>query len=113
MIKEKSYKKISIQEILNDNFERKPYMSNLSSGDTKMRFKISSQMVLKVKMNFQSDRKFMSELWECQGCGKRDTQCHLMYCKEYETLRQGKDLSNDKDLVGYFKSIIQKRSLCD
>ena len=39
MINEKGYKKINVQEILNDNFERKPYMSNLSSDDAKMRFK--------------------------------------------------------------------------
>ena len=110
MINEKCYKKINVQEILNDNFERKPYITNLHSGDAKMRFKISSQMVPEVKMNFQSDSKFKSELWECKGCGKRDTQSHLMSCKD---LRQGKDLSNDKYLVGYFKSIIVRRSLSD
>ena len=113
MMKGKGYKDINVLEILNNNFERKPHMFNLSSDDAMIRFKILSYMSPKVKMNFQSDRKFTSELWECQGCGKRDTQSHLMYCKEYETLRHGKDLSNDKDLVGYFKSIIQKRSLCN
>ena len=39
IIREKGYSKINVQEILNDNFERKPYMSNLSSDDAKMRFK--------------------------------------------------------------------------
>ena len=58
MINEKGYKKINVKEILNNNFERKPYISNLFSDDAKMRFKISSQMVPEVKMNFQSDRKF-------------------------------------------------------
>ena len=113
IIREKGYSKINVQEILNDNFERKPYITNLHSGDAKMRFKISSQMVPEVKMNFQSESKFKSELWECKGCGKRDTQSHLMSCKDYEDLRQGKDLSNDKDLVGYFKSIFVRRSLSD
>ena len=64
-------------------------------------------------MNFQSDRKFKNELWEWQGCCKSDTQSHLMYCIKYKDLRHAKYLSYDKDLVGYFEIIIQKRCLCD
>ena len=104
---------VHVQTIGNIRFSQRSALQIIHSGDAKMRFKISSQMVPEVKMNFQSDSKFKSELWECKGCGKRDTQSHLMSCKDYEDLRQGKDLSNDKNLVGYFKSIIVRRSLSD
>ena len=66
-------------------------------------------MVQTVKMNFQSDRAFKEDLWKCTACGKADSQKHLFSCKGYENFRKDMDLSKDKDLVTYFRSIIQER----
>ena len=104
MVKDKKYKKIDI-----DNFEQKPYISNLSICDARLRFKIASQMVHSVKMNFQSDKAFKDDLWKCIACGRADSQQHLLYCVGYEIYRKDKDLSKDKDLVTYFRNIIQDR----
>ena len=67
-------------------------------------------------MNFQSDQLFAKDLWACVGCkkdsilGKRDTQEHVLICPAYEQLRVDKDLSKDKDLVTYFRSVLQLRA---
>ena len=57
-------------------------------------------------MNFQSDRAFKAELWKCTACGKSDSQQHLLYCEGYKVYRKDRDLSQDKDLVAYFRNII-------
>ena len=73
-----------------------------------------------VRMNFPSDTEFARKLWTCPGCsedktehntveGRRDTQAHILICPGYEDLRQDKDLSSDKDLVGYFRLVMKKR----
>ena len=57
-----------------------------------------------VKMNFQSDKQF-----SCENCastsfsdiGVRDTQTHILLCPGLTNLREGLDLSKDKDLVDY------------
>ena len=40
---------------------------------------------------------------------KRDTQSHVMICSGYAVLREGKDLSQDKDMVEYFQNVIKLR----
>ena len=109
LIRDKRYKKINIGKIELDNFEQKPYLNNLTLYDARLRFRIESQMVESVKMNFQSDRAFKAELWKCTACGKSDSQQHLLYCEGYKVYRKDRDLSQDKDLVAYFRNIIQDR----
>ena len=55
-------------------------------------------------------------MWSCPGCsipgdvmGNRDTQQHVLICLAYEEFRDGKDLTEDKDIVKYFEQVIQKR----
>ena len=68
-----------------------------------------------IKMNFPSDVIYAQSMWKCSGCqdtsdlGNRDTQQHVMSCLGYEKFRKDKDLSIDKDIVQYFKEIIQNR----
>ena len=65
-----------------------------------------------VKLNFQNDNNFLKENYTCWAeiCSDVDTQDHLIYkCKEYEHLRLNKDLSNDHDLVMFFKEVIEER----
>ena len=92
-----------------DDFTRKEYLSNLNVSDARIKFRLSSNMLQTVKMNFQSDPSYRDSLWSCNDCGKIDTQQHLLYCEGYKIYRQGKDLDNDADLVRYVKSILQHR----
>ena len=113
---EQKYKKVDIDRLKEDDFSMKTYFSTMNIYDSRMRFKIASKMFPTVKMNFQSDRKFMSELWSCTGCtdpgdasGFRDSQEHLLLCDAYKIYRDGKDLDTDVGLVNYFKEILCSR----
>ena len=81
-----------------------------------MKFKMVSSMTPKVKMNFQSDKAFSKILWKCENCsseseiGVRDSQSHVVLCPAFASLREGKDMSKDKDLVDYFRAVIQQRT---
>ena len=62
------YKKVNLDRLKEDDFDMKPYLSSMNVHDARMRFKLASKMFPTVQMNFQSDRKFMAELWSCAGC---------------------------------------------
>ena len=43
----------------------------------------------------------------CLACGgEEEINSHVMVCSEYENLRQDRDLSNNNDLVYYFRKVI-------
>ena len=86
-------------------------------------FKIKTNMVPTVQMNFVSDEKFRRNLWTCSGCfgdslpsllhGHRDTQQHILSCNGYTILRVGCNLDVGEDLVEYFRDVIKLRSSMD
>ena len=112
------YKKIDLEKFANDDHKLKPYFKSLSVIEARLRFKIASSMTPTVKMNFQSDKQFSRNLWTCENCastscsdiGVRDTQTHILLCPGLTNLREGFDLSKDKDLVDYFQAVIKLRS---
>ena len=105
----KSYKKIDYNTLSREDFETKSYITEMLPSDARLRFKIASQMVPNIKMNFKNDPKFKSELYKCDLCQELDTQEHLRVCKGYSHLRDGKDLMNDLDLVTFFKEVLIMR----
>ena len=94
------------------NFSLKPYLKSLNVAEARLYFKIQCKMVPTIKMNFQSDVKFTSELWACGSClsDQRDSQEHVLVCSSYEVYRKDKNLSDEKDLVDYYKSVLIHRS---
>ena len=114
MTKLKSYKKIDLCKLKEDDCTIKSFFLHLTSGDARMRFKFACQMTPTVAMNFQSNRKYWSGLWSCPNCenersSSRDTQEHLLTCMAYADLRIDKDLNNDKDLVDYLNKVVNLR----
>ena len=117
----KPYKKISLQEHVNEKFQVQPYMKNMNISQARMRFKLKTGMTPTVQMNFPSSEEFANQLWTCVSCsttgagidsqveGRRDTQAHIMVCPGYSEYRQNLDLENDKDLVTYFGRVVKKR----
>ena len=111
----KQYKKVNFNDLSENDFNLKQYFKSMSIADSRLRFKVESQMVPLVKMNFQSDKQYTKELWVCDNClipgeiGIMDTQQHILGCSEFESLRQGRDLSKDADLVAYFKDVLHAR----
>ena len=62
------------------------------------------------KMNFKNMKKYSSELWQCDSCERSiESQSHLLWCPAYSSIREGKDLNSDKDLISYIKKVIQVR----
>ena len=107
-----SYKKIHYSN--EKEFGLKSYISELDVSAARMRFKISTNMVPTIQMNFQSDPIFSANLWTCSGCSiLRDTQDHVLICPAYSDIRTGLNLENDPDLVKYFQQIIQFRCNLD
>ena len=69
-------------------------------------FAVRSGM-FKCKMNYRNDRQFKRKLWFCENCaiGAVDTLSHVLVCKGFKSLREGKDISSDKDLVQYYLKV--------
>ena len=62
-----------------------------------------------IALNFSSDAKFSSRLWQCAHCEKIDSQIHILSCVSYKHLREGKNLYSDRDLVAYFREVVALR----
>ena len=113
----KKYKKVDFSDLAENDFNLKPYFKNLKIADSKLKFKLVSKMVPYIKMNFTSDKRYASESWLCDSCKgtnvekPKDTQEHVLVCSAYENLRQGKNLSDDKDIVEYFRQVLNHRML--
>ena len=81
-----------------------------------LKFKIISNRVPTIKMNFQFDISYTRKLWACDYClGEKgisllDSQSHILTCPAYEAFTHGNSLSCDSDLVEYFKSVLKERS---
>ena len=70
-------------------------------------------------MNLKNDPQFKANMWTCLGCDNRsddssnlgcpNTQAHVLQCRGYSDLRDGKNLESDKDLVEYFAAVIRRR----
>ena len=67
-------------------------------------------MARTVQTNFKGDPSYKSNEWKCNVCQVLDTQEHIMWCPAYSSLRNGKDLKKDKDLVDYFRKVINIRN---
>ena len=66
----KQYKKVNFNDLSENDFNLKQYFKSMSIADSRLRFKVESQMVPLVKMNFQSDKQYTKELWVCDNCLK-------------------------------------------
>ena len=75
----------------------------------RIKFKLKTKMMTNVKLNFKNDPKSVKSLWKCPECEQIDSQQHILWCKQYESLRENKDLSTDKDLTSYFQQVMLHR----
>ena len=106
----KKYKKIDYK--YDDNLEaRHSYLTEMKLHDARLLFKIRSQMVPLIQMNFRSDKTFTANQWTCSACkANRDTQSHVISCVGYNKFRDGLNLDDEGDLVKYFRTIINLRT---
>ena len=94
---------------MEEHFEKKDFIQNLLAENAREMFKFRSRM-FNVKWNYKSDPKYSSDLWKCSSCQSAiETQNHVLFCPAYSTLREGKDVKNDKDLTDYLKQVLKIR----
>ena len=92
-----------------ESFGKQTYTYVMTMRDAQTFFKYRSHMT-DVKFNYKHNEKYASELWRCDSCCTAiDTQSHVLWCPAYATMRQGKDLKNDMDLIGYITGVMKIR----
>ena len=100
------YKKL---DFTGEGFMRRNYIREMRIDEARSMFKLRSNMLPTVQMNFMSESEFAANLWTCSGCTRRDSQEHLLTCPGYADLRVGKNLEVDSDLVAYYRDIVKRR----
>ena len=113
LIRMKNYKKLDYRELEKEEFKTKPYLKKLNLADARLKFALRTHMTRMVQANYKGDPKYKSNDWKCKECKVLDTQEHIVRCPTYKSLREDKDLSNDKDLIDYFRKVIDIRSKDD
>ena len=88
----------------------KEYFKSLNLPDARLKFALRSKSV---QMNFKGEPKYIRNSWKCQDCDIPDTQDHILRCPCYQQLRVKNCLNCDKDLVEYFRKVIQIRDKSD
>ena len=103
-----------LKHLAGEEFQLKEYIKEKSIEDVRMNFKVQTKM-LDFKMNFKSSPTYSRELWRCDSCqtGAIESQSHVLHCPAYKKLREGKNLGNDKDIVEYFRKVLQIRENLD
>ena len=100
------YSKLKNGPMKSETFEEKLYLTEMSMTDARTNFRIRSNMT-NVKWNKRSDKQNQKSLWKCEECGNIDTQSHIVWCPSFASLREGKSLDNDADLVRYFQEVLK------
>ena len=104
-----------LDELKDESYGAKPYIKEMSILDARMMMRVRGRMI-KCKMNFSSDRANVASSWKCHSCmsgavegGAVETQSHILFCPAYSALREGKSLESDKDVVDYFRKVMEIR----
>ena len=91
----------------NLNSQFKDYSKlNLKLHETRTMFRIRTLM-RPAKLNMKNNSKFASE--QCDACKRIDSQSHILWFPFFAPHREGKYISNDKDLVEYFQKVFKVR----
>ena len=97
-----------LEKLKDEDCKLKDYMDLKSLKEVRDTFRMRTQLVEGFRGNFKN--MFKQDSINCEGCGMEvDTQAHAMKCPAYADLRVGKDMSNDRDLVNFFRKVIERR----
>ena len=105
-IKIKQLKKLSEGPLVDEDFECRPYLKELTLSEARTNFRFRSKMT-DLAWNYKHDKSYEADLWKCersQSC--IETQEHVLVCPAYADLREGKDIQSDKDLVSYMQGVM-------
>ena len=94
----------------NENFETKQYFYDLTLEKARIKFALETNMLKGVKINFSSDPKYESDLWQCNFCLRIDSIRHIKICPYFEEQRIDRNLNDDNDLISYFQEVMMIRT---
>ena len=98
-----------VKEWVDEEYTRKDYLKTMTLEESRTYFRIRSNMT-KFAFNFRNQKEYADALWKCSSCQEAvDTFSHAKWCIAHSDLRQGKDLSIDKDLVRYITEVLLRR----
>ena len=98
----------------NDFTEAQEYLKDKSIDNSRMAFKVRSQMLSDIPGNFKNKyrvRGTTSDGLICEYCQEEEimTQSHCLTCTAWSGLREGLDLDNITDLVVFFRRMMKER----
>jgi hypothetical protein len=86
----------------------KDYMNYKSIKEVRDIFRVRTNLVEGFKGNFKN--RYRDGNMNCVECDREvDDQAHAIICPAYDDLRVGLDMRNDKDLVSYFRKVMESR----
>ena len=109
-------KQTKLEAIKGEDFRNiQGYFDEKSVENSRMSFKIRSQMVPDIPGNFKNRyrvRGTENEGLVCDQCqeGEIFTQSHCLTCPAWAELREGLELSRISDLVSFFRKLLVERA---
>ena len=108
--------KTKLENIQDEDFhEIQDYFGDKSVENTRMAFRIRTQMVRDIPGNYKNKYKVKGTVNEGLVCSECDTgeiltQSHCLTCLTWAELRTGLDLTNIQDLVVFFRKLLVERA---
>ena len=108
--------KTKLENIQDEDFsDVQEYFGEKSVENTRLAFKIRTQMVAEISGNYKNKYRVKGTEKEglvCMECQDDEimTQSHCLTCTAWAELREGIDLTNIKDLVIFFRKLLVARS---
>ena len=102
------YKKM--RTMYQDNLDMKEYVKTCDLYTARTTWEVRSHM-LRVAGNYPGHNKYAATGWRCQACALevREDQEHLASCSGYADFSAGKDLSEEQELVTFYKNVMARR----
>ena len=93
---------------MNSDCGLKDYMGKKVLKDVRDIFRARTQLLEGIKANHKN--MYKGKDMRCEGCKQDiDTQSHVLVCNTYSDLRVDMDLSDEDDMIGYFRKVLKRR----
>ena len=97
-----------LEGLVNSDCGLKDYMGKKVLKDVRDIFRARTQLLEGIKANHKN--MYKGKDMRCEGCKQDiDTQSHVLVCNTYSDLRVDRDLSDEDDMIGYFRKVLKRR----
>ena len=110
------YTKVSTEEYSKTPIELNPLYRSLNLHDSRVLFRKITFLLQTVRHNFHGNKRYKAEGYLCPDCQALtppvmhpDDQVSLLTCQGNIDLRLGKDMSDIKQEIEYYREVIKRR----